>query len=173
MRFSPDGSRLLSVSVDGRVQVRDVATLAETGPALRHSNAVVSAEFSPDGRWVVTTALDGAIRVWDPISGQVVSDPLRAKSRSARALVVGEGNWMAILGGEGAPVEWRPLAIGFPMPLPEWFEGFYGSLSGLAGVDTPAALPASRDRPAGTESWVAWWKEWKSFVERRHLPPGG
>jgi WD40 repeat protein len=173
VRFSPDGTRLLTASVDGRVQVRDAKTLQELGPALRHSNAVVSAEFSPDGAWVVTTSLDGAIRVWDPASGQAVSDPLRARSGNARAVVAGDGNWMAIVAGDGAPVEWRPLAIGFPAPLPPWFEGFYGSLSGLAGAGEMLPQAPEGERARAPESWATWWKDWKTLVEGRQRPPGG
>lgn len=173
VRFAPDGSRVLAVTVDGRVHVRDAATLAEVGPALRHSNAVVRAEFSPDGQWVVTTALDRTIRIWDPVSGQVVADPPRVKSRSTRPLILGDGNWLATIGADGEPVEWRALALGIPLPLPAWFEGYYDTLSGLAGVEPSARTARTGDAPPATPEWANWWKSWKEYVDRRQPPPGG
>jgi WD40 repeat protein len=64
--YSPDGRRLATASVDGRIQIWD----AETGEevlSLRHSSVGVLTclAFSPDGAELASAGIDGVIRVWD------------------------------------------------------------------------------------------------------------
>lgn len=63
-QFSPDGERIVTVSLDGMVRIWNghsgapIATLADHGP-LR------TAVFSPDGSRVVAGGTDGVLRVWE------------------------------------------------------------------------------------------------------------
>ncbi|WP_295394491.1 WD40 repeat domain-containing protein [uncultured Thiodictyon sp.] len=63
VRFAPDGTALVTASMNGRAQVWDTSgtLLAELKG---HKDRVASAEFSPDGRWLLTAARDGAVRLW-------------------------------------------------------------------------------------------------------------
>ena len=171
VRFSRDGSKLLTLSVDGNVRILDAATLSDEGVALRHSFAVVRAAFAPDARWVVTTALDGVVRIWDYSTGQVIATASQPPDAvGSRALLLGNDNWLALVDAEGA-VRWTPVAIGFPRPLPEWFGRVFASLSGLAAIDEGPAPAARKERPRPPE-WTAWWQAWRAYVSNRKLNPG-
>src|SRR5258706_2211887 len=170
VRFSRDGAKLLTLSVDGNVRVLDSATLADLGAPLRHSFSVVKAEFAPDARWVVTTALDGVVRIWDYSTGQVIATATkRGEPLVGSALLLGRNNWLALVGGDGA-IDWMPVAIGFPQPLPEWFGAAFASISGLAGIEEPApAVERGGAAKPGAE-WEAWWRVWRDYVaDRRNL----
>jgi len=70
--FSPDGTQIVTASVDGTAKVWDWRkwTWAEgerKDPILTlrgHHGAITSADFSPDGRLIVTASVDGTVRVW-------------------------------------------------------------------------------------------------------------
>jgi WD40 repeat protein/serine/threonine protein kinase len=73
--FSPDGSRILTVTAGGpasrdTVQVWDAATGDPVGEPLVHAQGVFDAVFSPDGRRVATGGLDGGVRLWEVGAGQ-------------------------------------------------------------------------------------------------------
>ena len=66
--FSPDGTQVVTASLDGTARVWDVGTAAVT--VLRgHEREVNSAAFSPDGTRLVTASWDGTARVWDAATG--------------------------------------------------------------------------------------------------------
>jgi eukaryotic-like serine/threonine-protein kinase len=65
VRFSPDGLRLASASLDGTVRIWDVAT-GRTIQTLRgHRGAVYGVAFSPEGRRLASSGADGTVRIWD------------------------------------------------------------------------------------------------------------
>jgi WD40 repeat protein/serine/threonine protein kinase len=62
-RFSPDGQRVVSASLDRTVRVWKADGSAPM--VLRgHDDGVVSASFSPDGQQVVSASWDKTVRVW-------------------------------------------------------------------------------------------------------------
>lgn len=66
LRYTPDGSFLLSGSRDARLKAWDVSAsykLAEE--VVAHMYAINHIEFSPDGKHFVTCSLDKSIKVWD------------------------------------------------------------------------------------------------------------
>lgn len=84
--FSPDGSRVLTASLDGSAQVWDAKTGQAIGVPMRHCGVgekcpVPAAEFNADGTKVVTASSDGTARVWDARTGKPLLDaPLRPGS---------------------------------------------------------------------------------------------
>ena len=68
--FSPDGSRLATVSDDQTAKVWDAVT-GETLLTLRgHTEPVYGVAFSPDGKRLATASGDKTAKIWDAVSGQ-------------------------------------------------------------------------------------------------------
>jgi WD40 repeat protein len=63
--FSPDGTRVVTASLDHTARVWDAATGKPLAPPLVHQDSVWSAAFSPDGTRVVTASADHTARVWN------------------------------------------------------------------------------------------------------------
>jgi WD40 repeat protein len=78
VKFSPDGSKIVSGSDDKTIRVWDASTGFEILPPLQgHHHAVKSVEFSPDGSKIVSGSNDKTIRVWDASTGLEMLPPLR------------------------------------------------------------------------------------------------
>jgi WD40 repeat protein/tetratricopeptide (TPR) repeat protein len=68
--FSPDGTRLVSGSVDGTVKLWDTLKGAEISILCRPVAPVISVAFSPDGiRLATSGARDKTVKLWDARSG--------------------------------------------------------------------------------------------------------
>jgi WD40 repeat protein len=70
--FSPNGTRLLTVTDEHSAWVSDLASGKDT-TQLRHEGEVVCAAFSSDGTLVVTASWDKSARVWDAESGREIT----------------------------------------------------------------------------------------------------
>jgi eukaryotic-like serine/threonine-protein kinase len=71
-QFSPDGTRIATVSQDGAARVWD----AQSGqPLAELGGEAASAQFSPDGKRILTVS-GMAARVWDAQNGQPLTEPL-------------------------------------------------------------------------------------------------
>jgi WD40 repeat protein/serine/threonine protein kinase len=67
--FSPDGTRVATMSWDGTARIWDAAT-GGTIAVLHHDGVVRRADFSPDSARVITASADGTAAVWDAASGR-------------------------------------------------------------------------------------------------------
>jgi tetratricopeptide (TPR) repeat protein len=74
--FSPDGSRLVTTSIERMARVWDGFTGKLISPVLPHGHEVYHASFSPDSRLVVTASRDGTVRLWEADTGEPVGPPL-------------------------------------------------------------------------------------------------
>jgi WD40 repeat protein len=74
--FSPDGTQIVTASLDKTARVWSAFTGEPVGPPLNHDGVVWSAVFTPDGRRVVTGSGDGKLRYWDIKTGQLTREPL-------------------------------------------------------------------------------------------------
>jgi WD40 repeat protein len=68
--FSPDGSRVVTVSMDARGKVWELPSGREQCTLLGHTLWVCCAQWSSDGRRIVTGGFDKSVRVWDAITGK-------------------------------------------------------------------------------------------------------
>jgi WD40 repeat protein len=68
--FSPDGSRILSVSDDSTIRLWDNETYQELLLMRGHSGAVRACSYSQDGRSIVSGGDDGTLRIWNPETGR-------------------------------------------------------------------------------------------------------
>ena len=73
VRFSPDGSRLVTADWDGSARVSDAATGTQLKILGGHSDKLDYAAYSPDGRKIVTASYDKTARVWDVATGAPVT----------------------------------------------------------------------------------------------------
>jgi WD40 repeat protein len=70
-RFSADGRRIVTASVDGTARVWDWHSGAVLATLVGQA-VLYSARFSPDGNRVVTASEDHTVRVWDVPSGKAI-----------------------------------------------------------------------------------------------------
>ncbi len=77
LEFTPDGSRLLVATDDGRAVFYDTATWEQVGPELSAGGgAVVQAAYSNDGATLATVSADGAVTLRDSETLQPDGPPL-------------------------------------------------------------------------------------------------
>ncbi len=74
--FSPDGRRMVTVSLDFHARLWDARTGALLAPPMVHENAVRFAEFSPDGTRLLTFADDCRAYLWDGTNGHAIGRPM-------------------------------------------------------------------------------------------------
>ncbi|CEL62953.1 Vegetative incompatibility protein HET-E-1 OS=Podospora anserina GN=HET-E1 PE=4 SV=1 [Rhizoctonia solani AG-1 IB] len=86
VRFSADGSALVSGSHDGTVRMWDVRTGQQTKQLLEDDSEIVSVGMSSDGRRVVCGSEDGQIRVVDGHTGDTLVSPIQAHTDLVRSV---------------------------------------------------------------------------------------
>jgi WD40 repeat protein/tRNA A-37 threonylcarbamoyl transferase component Bud32 len=95
--FSPDGTRVISSSLDHTVRVWDALTGQPVLPPLRLESDAGGACFSPDGRRVVTVDEQGRLRLWDAANGAVVAGPLGTSTGGTDWLAfTPDGRWLLV-----------------------------------------------------------------------------
>jgi len=67
--YSPDGSRILTTSMDHTARIWDARTGAQLRVLTGHTEWVRSAVYSADGTEILTGSLDGTARTWDAGTG--------------------------------------------------------------------------------------------------------
>ena len=70
--FSPDGSRIVTASLDGSARLWDVSTGIEIRSIRGHAGPINSANFSPDGLRIVTAGKDATATIWDAETGDEI-----------------------------------------------------------------------------------------------------
>ena len=108
--FSPDSSRLVTVSEDRTACVSDVDTGKLLATCRGHESKVLSAAFSPDGSRMATTSADATVRQWDPSTGQEVEPPYeRHSGEVVTARYSSDGLWLASAGTDRTVRVWRTI----------------------------------------------------------------
>lgn len=92
LRFSGNGSRLVSVGNDATVRTWDTTTGDELVPLYKPGSEPSLIDISPDGTRVLAGVIDGGVYLWDPAAGRRVM------------YVIGQEGWpwaMAFCGSSG------------------------------------------------------------------------
>ena len=71
--FSPDGTRVISASLDGTVILRDTENNFDEVSTISHYNSVYDAQFSADSARLVTVDDKGQVAVWDGKTADQIS----------------------------------------------------------------------------------------------------
>ncbi|KAI9850892.1 MAG: WD40 repeat-like protein [Thelocarpon superellum] len=74
--FSPDGSRVVSVGADRKINLYDGKTGEASGPvgAGVHQGSVFAVSWAADSKQFATASADQTVKVWDVVNGKVVRD---------------------------------------------------------------------------------------------------
>ena len=115
--FSPDGSRVITASVDKTARVWDATTGQPVGEPLRHDDSVEAACFSPDGLHAVTASRDKTARVWDATTGRPAGGPLRHESAVLAASFSPDGSRVVTASQDKTARIWD-AAAGLPVGQP-------------------------------------------------------
>ena len=67
--YSPDGTRIVTASVDKSARIWDARTGLQVAVLLGHNERVTSAVYSPDGTRIITASFDRSMRIWDARTG--------------------------------------------------------------------------------------------------------
>jgi hypothetical protein len=70
IRFSPEGTKLLTGSADKFVKIFNLADGKEWKSFEGHTNHVLAVDWKPDGKQIVSVGADGAAKFWDVQSGE-------------------------------------------------------------------------------------------------------
>ncbi|KAM0703971.1 hypothetical protein Q7P35_008977 [Cladosporium inversicolor] len=108
VQFSRDGSKLVSVSDDGKVIVWDPNTGAQLQTLEGHSSGVTAVQFSCDGSKLASASDDGKVIVWDPNTGAKLQT-LEGHSREVAAVQFSrDGSKLASASHDGKVIVWDP-----------------------------------------------------------------
>ena len=77
---SPDGTRVVTTSIDKTARLWEAATGESIAVLSGHEDGVLSAVFSPDGTQVVTASNDKTARLWATATGASNSEPHRPRA---------------------------------------------------------------------------------------------
>jgi WD40 repeat protein/TPR repeat protein len=67
--YSPDGTRIVTASLDKTARIWDARTGAQLTVLSGHADRVTTAGYSPDGTRIVTASHDKTARIWDARTG--------------------------------------------------------------------------------------------------------
>src|SRR5690606_33174830 len=67
--FSPDGTKVLTGSIDNTAKLWDASTGTEIRTFAGHGSSVLSVAFSPDGTRLITGSDDLTAVLWDAVTG--------------------------------------------------------------------------------------------------------
>src|SRR5512142_954889 len=74
VKYSPDGQRIATASMDGKAKVWDTTTGEVLLTLSGQTGSIVDVDFSPDGTRVATASGDGTVKVWDIATAGVRSE---------------------------------------------------------------------------------------------------
>lgn len=95
MRFSNDGTKLVTASADGLVRIWSIPGWKLLKTLSGHKGPVLWAEFSPHGRLVVSGGEDGTVRIWSVQDGKLVQTLEESPAPVVTVCFSPDGNYIA------------------------------------------------------------------------------
>jgi hypothetical protein len=121
--IAPDGARIATGSIDGRVAVWSLATKKAVFVAAPHAAAVSDLRFARGGALLVSASLDGTVRLLDATSGALVGSGFQEAFAVRSADVAGSGDVLGCALSDGSVALWdyeRAQRLGAVLPDSEW-----------------------------------------------------
>jgi WD40 repeat protein/class 3 adenylate cyclase len=103
--FSPDGTLIVSASIDQTMRLWDARTGEHIRTLASDLGGFTSAMFSPDGTLIVSAG-DGTIRLWDVQTGQEVQRITDHADQVHRATFSPDGRWLLGAGSDNLARLW-------------------------------------------------------------------
>ncbi|CCA72922.1 related to WD40-repeat protein (notchless protein) [Serendipita indica DSM 11827] len=129
--FSPDGTRIVSGSLDRTIRQWDAETGQPLGEPLQgHEYSVNAVAFSPDGTRIVSGSSDSTIRQWDAETGQPSGEPLQGHEYSVNAVAFSPDGTRIISGSWDSTIRQWDAETG--QPLGEPLQGHEYSVNAVA-----------------------------------------
>lgn len=75
--FTPDGTRILTITDDGSGRMWDAATGRSVGNEVKLGTSVLAAAVSPDGKRIATAAADDVVQLWNATTGRAEGAPMQ------------------------------------------------------------------------------------------------
>ncbi|CAG7855249.1 SubName: Full=Related to WD40-repeat protein (Notchless protein) {ECO:0000313/EMBL:CCA71457.1} [Serendipita indica DSM 11827] len=144
--FSPDGTRIVSGSLDRTIRQWDAETGQPLGEPLQgHEYSVNAVAFSPDGTRIVSGSSDSTIRQWDAETGQPLGEPLQGHEASVNAVAFSPDGTRIVSGSLDRTIRQWDAETG--QPLGEPLKSHEDSVNAVAfSPDGTRIVSGSRDR---------------------------
>lgn len=109
VRWSPDGTRIVSGGFDALPRVWDVSTGQTLFVLAGHTESVVGLSWSEDDRRIASQSFDATVKVWDAVTGglffEITNVPPSGTLKKGYAEFEPAGNWLVTGGGIVTGVE--------------------------------------------------------------------
>ncbi|CCA76207.1 related to WD40-repeat protein (notchless protein) [Serendipita indica DSM 11827] len=138
IRFSPDGSKIVSASCDNMIQLWDAATGESLGEPVRGPEEQVAAiAISPNGSQTVTgsrilrgpeTLSQKTIRLWETNTGQPLGEPLQGHEAPVAAVRFSPDSSRIVSGSHDGTIRLWYAGTGHPMGKPFGGHGFISTV---------------------------------------------
>lgn len=179
VRFSMDGSKIITASDDHDVRIWDLSTHKPLGEPLRHEAGVNSLSLSRDGKLLATVCNDGTARVWELETRLPLTRPLKHKRRANSAEFSPDGRLLVTAAGDNHVRVWD-LQTGSlllePLNCRGWVYSAHFSPDGknvLAASDFHAGLIWELPLPAVSEPVPGWLPDLAECIGGRRLDVQG
>lgn len=109
--ISPDGRKILTGGLEGRIVSLDVASHQAKIAFIGHSGRIHSLAFSNDETMILSTSADATIRIWSPTKGETIRT-LTGHEGSVRRAVFSDNSRFILSGGEDGSVRYWDARTG-------------------------------------------------------------
>src|SRR6266480_5828637 len=165
-QFSPDGSWIVTPSMDHTARVWDASSGQPIAQPLQHDAPINSAQFAPDGKWIVTASNDHSARIWAARSGTPLTEPLKHDDEVYSARFSPDGRQIITASKDRTARVWdfMPVSKRTPEWLPRLAEAVAGQHLNARGVfeanesSAGATFKKIRDELAllPDSDWIMW-----------------
>jgi WD40 repeat protein len=151
--FSPDGSRIVTASLDGSARIWNAATGEQVSVLRAGQLGIESAVYSSDGRRIVTASVDGTVRIWDATAGTQITVLHVSGGTVLSAAFSPDGSRIVAASAGGTASIWNVATADKIAVLTEP-EGAVGVSSAAFSTDGTRIVTASDQMHHVSDKWI-------------------